>query len=880
MMFLNSERERGAGRPGPSAVCLASLSILAALSFGCAVPSAPSSASPSPATAPVATPAASPAAGPEASPSPAAASATPAPIAVQEIAKRFTDLSETVRQIGPHLDQARAVEAIDQQTMAMGATLNAQSAQDLALLDQGPTLDELRELEKEWRDRNAQLAAWAREIRPQATTLEADLQLMKDQQAQWERTLSLLRDDPSVREDLGQDAYLSSLNLTQQAAGMASSTRSQIENRIQSMVAVQNRISELSQIVTATLDRITGEEALFQGRLLRRESRVLWRSWRATGNARAILAELRQSFSKNLGLLSDHFRLTRGAIAIALISFLLTLLVTRALGYRLQIWGEENAEIRAAAEILNRPLAVALFVALLAYSWLVVREPLVVTGLIGSLLLIPILRLLPPLLIYPRLRPLLFAFGIFYLLDHVRRLASGGESFDRLLLLLVVAGLFGSGVWLLRAARLKKIEEARKLPKLLFYALRVALGLLAVSVGANILGYVTLARLLGEGTVNSIFLAIFLYSGVRIAALLTSLLLHTTRANRLASVRAHGEEINRWAIRIFSLIAGLIWLIRVVYYFHLEDQVFPAIRRMLQASLRLGSLSISLGDVLAFTLTLAVFYAVATVARVVLHEDVMPRLSNRRGIPTTVSTTIYYLCLFFGFMIALGAAGIDLTSITILTGALGVGIGFGLQNIFNNFVSGLILLFERPIKVGDTIEVAGVTGDVRQIGIRSSTVRTQQGADVIVPNSSFVSGTVINWTLTDDLHRIDIPVGAAYGTDPGRVMEILTGLGQAHPSVLPEPEPSTAFLGFGDNALNFELRCWTLQSKVIAVRNELAVGIIAALREAGIEIPFPQRDLHLRSLDGPVRDLLDARAGEKSDSDNAPATGETAAKGD
>jgi len=206
--------------------------------------------------------------------------------------------------------------------------------------------------------------------------------------------------------------------------------------------------------------------------------------------------------------------------------------------------------------------------------------------------------------------------------------------------------------------------------------------------------------------------------------------------------------------------------------------------------------------------------------------------------------------LVAGFFLAAFAANFDLNRFTLLAGALGVGIGFGLQSIVNNFVSGLVLLFERPIKVGDRIEVGQLLGDVRHIGMRASVVRTLTGAEVVVPNGNLVSNEVTNWTLSDQLRRGDIEVGVKYGTDPEQVLEILLQVAERHEDVLKEPPPAAWFMGFGESSLDFSLRAWTgATEKFFQVRSDLNVAVNRALKEAGMEIPFPQRDLHVRSVD-------------------------------
>jgi len=242
---------------------------------------------------------------------------------------------------------------------------------------------------------------------------------------------------------------------------------------------------------------------------------------------------------------------------------------------------------------------------------------------------------------------------------------------------------------------------------------------------------------------------------------------------------------------------------------------------------------------------LAAWLLFARIVGALLEEDVLPRTRLGRGIPHAISRSAIYAISLLGVVMAFGAAGIDLSKVTVLAGALGVGIGFGLQNVVNNFISGLILLYERPIQIGDTVEVGPLTGEVKRIGIRSSTLRTFQGAEVIVPNANLIQEQVVNWTLSDRQRRIDLPIGIAYGTDPQRMIDILLGAARSVPEVNEEPAPLALFRGFGDNALDFELRCWTGFENYLPIQSKIAIAVDSALGEAGIAIPFPQRDVRV-----------------------------------
>ena len=179
---------------------------------------------------------------------------------------------------------------------------------------------------------------------------------------------------------------------------------------------------------------------------------------------------------------------------------------------------------------------------------------------------------------------------------------------------------------------------------------------------------------------------------------------------------------------------------------------------------------------------------------------------------------------------------------------LGVGIGFGLQDIVKNFISGLILIFERPIQIGDAVQVEELSGRVKHIGIRSSTIKTWEGAEVIVPNGNLISNKLVNWTLSDQLRRIDIKVGVAYGTDVNLVMETLLECAKLNENILTSPAPYVLFNDFADSSLEFELRSWTSNySDWVEIRSDIRVAIDKAFKEKNIEIPFPQRDLHLKS---------------------------------
>jgi small-conductance mechanosensitive channel len=237
------------------------------------------------------------------------------------------------------------------------------------------------------------------------------------------------------------------------------------------------------------------------------------------------------------------------------------------------------------------------------------------------------------------------------------------------------------------------------------------------------------------------------------------------------------------------------------------------------------------------------------IRRFLLHRALI-RTSLDEGQRYAFAHIMGYVVYLLGLLVGLQLIGLNLSNLVLLGSAIGVGLGFGLQNIANNFVSGLIILTERPIRVGDRVDVGETNGDVVRIGSRSTWVKTNDNVVIIIPNSEFINNRVTNWTVNDRKVRFNIPLGVSYGSDPERVREVLLEVAGRHPDVLKDPGPQILFKGFGDSSLDFDLRVWTTTrvQTPLPLASELYFSIFRAFKESGIEIPFPQRDLHLKSV--------------------------------
>ncbi|MGD9239072.1 MAG: mechanosensitive ion channel [Desulfobacterales bacterium] len=308
--------------------------------------------------------------------------------------------------------------------------------------------------------------------------------------------------------------------------------------------------------------------------------------------------------------------------------------------------------------------------------------------------------------------------------------------------------------------------------------------------------------------------------------------------------------VRRVTLFINAAICGLILLPGMLFSWGVYDDLSAAIKGLLSLGFNVGSQRISLGLVIIAAGILYGSFFASWIIQKLLTDQVLARRRVEVGVQVAIAKLVHYVLIFIGFVVALLALGFEFTKLTIMLSALGVGIGFGLQGIVNNFVSGLILLFERPVRVGDYIEFGGNWAEIKKIGLRATTVQTFDEADVIIPNADLVSNQVINWTLTNRRVRLIIPVGVAYGSDISLVMETLVESAKQNSDVAEEPIPQVLFLNFGESSLEFELRVWVLDAdNRLVVSSAIHQEIDRRFREAKIEIAFPQRDLHLRSLD-------------------------------
>ncbi len=779
---------------------------------------------------------------------PSTAPAAPAPppnqaIPLPQVADRAEELDTLLRAITDQLTPAAELLESERAAKAQAEEISKRLPLVDNLLTGMPNVLELREEDLYWRSLGQQYAAQRKLLKTRAATLEEQIRLLDGQQMQWQAT------SDQIHETQGIEAVVDRIRQELEAI---QATRLQAKEQLNLILTLQNQVSQQDQQIAKVLASLAGAQESLRGRVLERDSRPLWQARELRKLDQSMSTMMHWSAHREYANAGDFLRAKKLGVLGVMVLYLLGLL--GAFKLKRYIGSRPQPGVPAETlEVFARPFSVALLVALLGMVGKITLVPNSIAFVASLACLILALRLLPPL-IEPDVRPLVYTLVGFILLSGARELSPLPPVLKRELFALTVLAALVIFAWLVRPARLRQLRVPTRKLRLLVAGVRVGLVLLAVSCVANVFGFLTLSQVLTRAALLGALTAAGYYAAARVLILILITLLHSEWARPLPEARR--ETIERWSWRVLALGACLLWLRSESYLLTIHDSVVEAVSGALRYRIGLETVHFTLGSILSVLLVLLLGYAFANAFTFVLQKLLLSRLPLQRGMPYAISKVTYYVLLVLVFLVALADAGVELNKLTVVTGALGIGVGFGLQNVVNNFVSGLILLFERPIRVGDTVDVGGLVGMVKRIGARSSTVVTAQDSEVIVPNSNLISNQVINWTLSSPHRRAEIQVGVAYGTDPEQVLRLLVEAAESNPAVMRYPKPTAFFLGFGDSALNFELRFWASQDTWFQLKSDVTIGVAKTLQEAGIEIPFPQRDLHVRSIDTAVKEVL------------------------
>ncbi len=803
---------------------------LCALAVCLATSLAPAAPSPLPPSSPPGKPAPSASPIPTATPAPAATPTPPPALSLAEIAPRAQEILAKLKAIEAEGSADEAVKSVQNSLPGLEKEIDDQRDRtSRASANVGSSLDNLRNLKLDWARLEATLTEHSAVLGDHGRKLDAETREIEGIRSLWLAT----RDAPKAP-----DAPVATLDHISTVLYEALVTQTRITVR-------QNRILELQNRVGTLLGRIDDGQAIVEQALASamktlfvRESAPLWTpeaqpAPNLSGRWQAAYSEQADQFS---AYVESHVTL----FVIQTVVFLALLGIFLWLRRIVHQWTEDEPHLKRAAPIFDVPVAAALVLSFLLMGGHYAGTPSFVQAGISMLALVPTVVLLRRLLA-PRLYVVLWALVVFTLLDRVRLALSALPTLARWLFCFEMAAAAGVFVYLFRLQH-RHADDSAPTPISKFRKWVPALFLLAVAVflgalGANALGYARLGTFYGTAALRSAYTIVFLYAFLRVldGLVVITLRVRPVSASRIA--QTHRDQVQAQINAVFRLGAVFLWLKNTLEQLQLYTVLYDGTVSVLTTEHTLGTISLSLGKLLGFATAIWLSLVISRVLRFFLSEEVYERVQLAPGLPYAISTILNYLILLIGFIIALGLLGVDLTKVTIVAGAFSVGLGFGLQNIINNFVSGIILLFERPVKVGDVIQFGDATGEVRRIGIRASIIRTREGSDIILPNGNLISNQVTNWTYSDRRRAVEVTLTVAPVPDPNHVIQILRSAATREPITEDKPAPEVYITGITATGVSMVVRAWTGRYEDwIEARSELNVTLLATLARENIRL--------------------------------------------
>lgn len=694
----------------------------------------------------------------------------------------------------------------------------------------------LATLASSWSALRTQLEALQKQVDVRATARAADLTALDQLKTLWVWTQEHAK---------AQNAPTPVIERVEATLAAIDATRMEIDARNSRLLVLQDAVSRAIQACDDAGERIEGAREKSLDRIFTANAPPVWRQFGAQSASKVASGPAAPSAS-DFASVADGIRIYAYTYRKG---FAITLVIAALILWSLE--RTRRAEARAPVSshtaipdfvtlVLQRPIATAILLTLFITPPLRPGQPAALQQLVYLIALPASLILLRPVL-DPRLVPPFVAIAVFFLVEIARGVLLPSPAVEQLALILEMVAATGVLLWI--AALMPNSVGALVATSPSFrssgrWIARAGAFATAGSALAALLGYVELADFVGGGALMLIYLSIGMMA-LRVAASgAVWLLLVKSPLARLRAIRDNYTTLGHSITRAIGYATVALWSVLVLQRFELFRPALGAIDAVLDAELQAGALTVSVGHIFSFVAVLFGAWVTTRVVVFMLEEDVYPRMKLARGIPYALSTMVRYGLLLAGFFAALATLGLDLTRLTVLVSAFGLALGFGMQQIINNFVSGLILLFERPVQVGDLVQLTDLSGEVKRIGIRASVVRTLDGAEVVIPNSDLIQNQVTNWTLSDRRRRVTLEIGITYGTEATRVLGILVEIAKRDPRVTTDPPPEALFTGFGASSLDFQLRFWTEDPLWLRVKSDIGVALQEALREAEIGVPF------------------------------------------
>lgn len=759
-------------------------------------------------------------------------------ISLGDISEESEKLGQRLLKLRSALDASTRISEIDSIVEVKGPDI-LELVDSLLLQKEDITLRDLKVRKVEWTNYKSTLSEYQGVVKKRSEEISKIINDLYNDISRWELTKKELG-EKSDSKDVSE-----SINEIIKALQEVSSTA---HTRLDAIFLTQKKITDLVLIIDEEISNIEFAENQKRKDYFVLDSPPIWKisSQAAVNDSIAPAAVsstslIIEGIKQNKRQFIDFFRLNTRIFVLQVLFLILFLGFLIAAQRKLKkniLVLKSPVEIQART-ILKSPflttLSVGVLVSAFFYDSMVpaYAEFHVMIVLFGTILLLPKVT-------HSRFSNFLWLLFAVYLINTFEAFIGVKANLIRWILI-IDAILLAVSLYVGRKIVIEEPETFSQIFRLYKFVSILYIILLMVSIAANIIGMVALSNFITKAVLLSLSFGMIIYLAVKVFTSIFILIFKFRSSTNIQTITAMVNATHQRIRPLFNLVGLVFWLFFTISGFELYDILVNWFEEMMAMQWQIGEMTISLGGILAFVGIFIITLFIAKISAALFQDEWMVNVLPR-GIAPAISLVLRIVVIGLGLYAGLSAAGVDLSKLGFILGALGVGIGFGLQNVVLNFVSGLILAFERPINLGDTIEVDMEMGVVTNIGVRSSNIRAYSGAEVIIPNGDLISKKVINWTLSNRNRRSKVAMKTSPDADPEKVIELFNGIANDHPFTSKEPAPKTYFYGYGpDGNLNFALMYWTTFSDTLKTDSQIALQIFKTLKKEGIEAPAPVR---------------------------------------
>jgi small-conductance mechanosensitive channel len=648
--------------------------------------------------------------------------------------------------------------------------------------------------------------------------------------------------------------------------------RDNTEDKVSILLELQDKVVYQQYVIKNIISRIEKAESKRRSLLFTIDYEPVWKSFKTDSGSISFTEAINKVYSNEKKSIILFGKSNSDMFVIHLSIFVLLLLTLIFLRFS---YHEDDIKIPLSTivsfvkfkNLVYRPVSSAIFISLFAGFFLYSNRTNLINAILLFLIYLTIIRLLWGLI--SKKNTFFFAgFGFIYLLNLLVKLIEGDLALQRWIVLFNTVVLLATMLYIFKPkSTIYKMEKGPML-KVLIGSAPVFILLLVGSLIGNIIGAVGFSILATTGFIDLSIVTIILIAASYLVASIAIVLLTKHFKNKPELEEKYLKSISQNTVGLIRFSAIILWFISGMRIFGVRDLVYYWFDQLMNFSIASGDTEIQLGTILTFFFIIVISFFIAKFVRIFLDIEVFSRIKLPRGIPGAISMVVKYSIVFIGIYLAISSIGIDLSKFGLLAGAMGVGLGFGLQNILSNFFSGIILAFERPVQTGDLVEVNNIYGRVQSIGVRSSVVKTLDGSEVFLPNNDLISKQLINWTMSDTKRRIKLHIKTAFGENPHKITEIILNIIHSREEVIEKPEPVVTFDGFGDYFLEFTAYYW-LKDNYLVAKSKIAISIYDALSENGVKMPRQIGDfnVNLNNKDESVSEKTEQR-NDKTDTGN------------